>query len=144
MTFYLKKCKLSTNAIDYLDHVIRPEHFEISTESTDTIPPSNTRRKGRKSDQFYRCTLRFGIIAELRRCCRPLNRKLCNCQLQTFEGLTHDLITTMDTLNVKLVEPPVLDFSGWQGSYPEDTDSCDKQIGCVALPKQLDRTGLIR
>lgn len=66
--------------------------------------------------------------------------KLRKGQRQTFNGLADDEISALETLKVKLVEPPVLALSRSQRAYTVDTDVCDKQIGCVLLQKQPERT----
>lgn len=70
-----------------------------------------------------------------------LNKKLLNDQLQTFDGMSDEEITALETLKAKLIEPTVLPLPQSQGDYTVGTEACDKQIGCIILQKQPARTG---
>lgn len=73
----------------------------------------------------------------------PLNTNLQRGQQQTFEGISEEKITTLETLKPKLTEAPVLALPRLQGNYNVDKEAGDKQIGCVPPQKQTagtDRT----
>lgn len=68
-----------------------------------------------------------------------LNKKLRNGQLQTFDRLTDEEVTTLEKIKAKLLEP-VFAIPRSLGYYTADTDACDKQMGCVLLQRQPEGT----
>lgn len=67
-------------------------------------------------------------------------KMLIKCQQQTFEELTYNVDTIVDTQIAMLVEPDVSALSDLQGDYSIDMGAYKKQIGCVMLQKQSERT----
>lgn len=73
-------------------------------------------------------------------CCGLLNKNSRKDELQTFDRLLDDESKALKLLEAKLMEPQGLAPQTSQGSYTVDIDACYKQIGCVLLQKQPDRT----
>lgn len=105
----VNECKPFINQIDYLGHVTRPGHFEVSTRMIDAIHGLE--------NQTIRTELRafLGLCHILRRfvpifvcIAASMSKELPKDQLQKFDGLIEDKIPALETLNAKLVEPPVL------------------------------------
>lgn len=69
-----------------------------------------------------------------------LNKKLRKREFRTLDRLNDHEISSMETLNERLVEPPVVDLLRFQGGYTVDKAACDKQIGSVFLQKLPDIT----
>lgn len=68
----------------------------------------------------------------------PLNRKLRKGQAPVYTELFDKELETLETLNKKLISPPVLAVQRSQDTYTVSPDACDQQIGFVLLQKQLD------
>lgn len=83
---------------------------------------------------FPRFVPSFASVAAL------LNKKLRKRDQKTFDRLSEDEITSLQTRKAKLEEPLVLGLPSLQGNYTVDTDTGDKGIGCILLQKQLDET----
>lgn len=83
---------------------------------------------------FRRFVLNLACVATL------LNRKLRKGQMQTFQWLIDDEITSFETPKAKLVEHPVLALPQSLEGCTVEKDACNKRIGCVVLHKQPDGT----
>lgn len=65
-----------------------------------------------------------------------LNIKLPEDQPTHLEKLDEDEILIQQTLQQKLITPPVLALPGSTSTYPLDSDACNRQIGWVLLQQQ--------
>lgn len=68
----------------------------------------------------------------------PTQQKLRKDEARTFETLDETGLLSVQTLQPKLMSPPVSALLRSPGRYLIDTDRCRKQISCVLLQQQPD------
>lgn len=69
------------------------------------------------------------FVLSFTRTAGPLNKMLCKCQPQTFDRLSENEPTALETKKTKLVEPSVRALPRFPGYYTIYMNACDKQIG---------------
>lgn len=84
------------------------------------------------------CNVFCGFVPNLAHVAIQLNESLCKSQLWTFDGLTNDERTALDTLKALVVEPLDMGLTLSQGDYTVHMDACHKQNGCIL--QQNNRT----
>lgn len=123
----LKKWEFFTNRIDYIAHVIRPGHLKVLTRAIDAIKRLEHLTNVTEIQSFLGLRNVFCRYVPNFACfSTPLNKKIRKGELQTFDGLTDDKITALETLKAESVKPPGLDFTSSQGTYSIDMDAWDK------------------
>lgn len=83
---------------------------------------------------FRRFVPNFKYVANL------LDEKIRKGQLQTFDRLSDEKVSSFETLEAEFEESPVLALPRYQGIYTVEKDACDRQIECVQLQNQPDGT----
>lgn len=129
----LKKWFFSSDAFQYLGHVITPQRLHIGTKSINAV-----------RDLKYSMTM--FLLRSLRRLCNkycqfvphfvrvagPLNKTLDKGQSTKFE-LKDNEQRTVSNLTQKLASPPVLYSSRPKRQFVIEIDVCNKQVCCVLL-----------
>lgn len=87
MTLNLKKCEFITNRIDYLGNDIRPGRVELLTQTIDAVQglEHTTSLRDLRSFLWY-CNVLPRFVPEFTCVAPPINKKLQEGGLQTFEG----------------------------------------------------------
>lgn len=131
---YTEKCTYFAETINRLDHVIRPDKFDVAESTT------NAFRK--IQDPAVQTEIRFflGLCYVFRRFVRnvsrviaPFNKKLCKDHAKSSLLLTGKENQAGKGFKNRVLSPPVFALTRAAGHFTADTDSGDQQIACVLL-----------
>lgn len=79
------------------------------------------------------CNMFRRLLRSFARVATPLNKKLREGKLPTFDGLSSEEIAALEMQKLKLLEPTVLALLRLQGHYTVETDACQKRVSCILL-----------
>lgn len=136
VTVKFKKCASSKKMIDYLDHIVGLRWLEIVNHTTESINELNATQIRTKLRLFIHLGNIFcRLVPSFARIASSLASKLRESQEEDSGQLNEEEMTTLPTLQEKLISPQVLSFL-WKWQYILDTESCNRRIGCVPLQKK--------
>lgn len=131
-TLNLKKCRFFTNHIDYLRHVICPGCMEVFAHTIASIYGLEHQTSLTEIVSFLlACTVCRQFVPNFAWGANTLIRNLQKSPQQTFDEFSDEEPTALETVRMKLVEPPVLALPNLQGNYTIDTEVCHPKINRV-------------
>lgn len=107
LTFNVKKCGYFINCLDYLGYPICPRRLDISTGPFGPICGLEHPTTVVELQSFLGMHIViYGLTQNFARVATLLSEKLHKVQLQNFDWLVHDMKKSLDSLKLKLLEPP--------------------------------------
>lgn len=140
VTLKLRKCRIFTNTIYYLRHLIRRRCLDIASLTTGAYSGLKELTSRREFRSFLRlCNVFRQFVLNFARLAASLKLKLRNYQAKTFGPLNDKESKFMNSPRKALISPPILTLRKATGHMTLDTDACDIQVGFVLL-QQPDGT----
>jgi len=137
VTLKAKKCRLLSNQVEYLGHVIRPGRISVNEKNLRALRKAiypNTQTQLRSFLGMYNVYRRF--TADFAKVAKPLNKLVSSSLPKNLCPPTMEEHAAFDRLREQLCNPPIVALPRGQGKYIIDVDASYDQVGFALLQEQ--------